>query len=241
MRIAVAVVGSRREQSRRSREDRCRSDRRGRLNLALMTLPWPPQPDPVLAILAIAPPPRTADQFRWPLHRSKSSSPWSGAMCTRPVPLSVVTKSPDSNGRVVRKENRRDDASVPGNVPARSEPLPDQRTLIAALDSSEARSVRFRRPFWRSRAASRRRPAASSSTEYSMSGPYAIRLINRNRPRCFVVQITAWAPTSSGKRALHNLERYVDLGSRQCLHIRSRPRPRRSFSTGLHITGLAPR
>ena len=103
MRVAVLEVGARREQ--RAGLAQVGADRPvGRVELVVDDAALAAEPQPVGAVHAAAHRPRTPGRCRCALHSSKSSSPWSGAMWTRPVPWSVVTKSPGRNGRGLAKK-----------------------------------------------------------------------------------------------------------------------------------------
>ena len=78
------------------------------------------------------------------LHSSKSSSPWSGAMWTRPVPLSVVTNSPGRNGRGSAKKPPRWCIGWRAMVPARSEPLTCRSAVACNRDRRRPASTAMR-------------------------------------------------------------------------------------------------
>ena len=102
MRVAVLEVGARGEQ--RAGLAQVRADRPvGRVELVVDDAALAAEPQPVGPVEAARSTAKTGS-MPFALHSSKSSSPWSGAMWTRPVPWSVVTKSPGRNGRGLAKK-----------------------------------------------------------------------------------------------------------------------------------------
>src|SRR3569623_2121641 len=174
-------------------------------------------------------------------------------MWTRPEPASVVTKSPGRKGRGLAKNPPCLCIGWRATVPARCEHLmyandfgvkeegkPFWKRSQNAFNKGKA--TKKRRPFKSTAAASAPASAypASSTIAYSISGPYAKAWFT-GIVHGVVVQITACAPTSSGAFGASTISNATSICVDTTSSYSTSASASAVFSTGDHITGLAPR